>query len=70
MSEKTQALVDRDDYLKLQLKVHELEKQLSKCKQDEKKAFWWSAEFTHTVHDRNIQSAWVDYLFNKTIRCE
>jgi len=32
MSEKTQALVDRDDYLKLQLKAHELEKQLAQYK--------------------------------------
>ena len=26
-----------------------------------KKAFWWSAEFTQTVHCNHINSAWNDY---------
>jgi len=27
-----------------------------------KKAFWWSAEYTASVHDNKIQFAWTDYL--------
>lgn len=26
-----------------------------------KRAFWWSAEFTHNCHDGHIQTAWEDY---------
>lgn len=29
-----------------------------------KKAFWWSAEFTHVVHGGKIQQAWEDYCAN------
>ena len=28
---------------------------------DVKRAFWWSAEFTHVVHDGKINDAWQDY---------
>lgn len=29
-----------------------------KLKRIEQKAFWWSAEFTETMHNNNIRSAW------------
>ena len=40
----------------------ELQAQVKQLEQSEKKAFWWSAEFTHVVHNGKIQSAWEDYL--------
>lgn len=42
-------------------RVKELEEALNKSQEDVKKGFWWSAEFTDTVHDRKIQKAWEDW---------
>lgn len=39
----------------------ELKQQIDNNLTDVKKAFWWSAEFTHVVHGGKIQFAWEDY---------
>ena len=50
---------------KCEAHIKQLEAELARVKGDEKKAFWWSAEFTKTVHSNKIQAAWEDYLNHK-----
>ena len=37
---------------------------------DVKRAFWWSAEFTHVVHDGKINNAWIDFSENQLLNKE
>lgn len=45
-------------------KRDELKEKLELLLTSEKKAFWWSAEFTSNVHGSNINAAWTDYILN------
>lgn len=47
-------LVKYTDYAKL-------ESENKALKEDIKKAFWWSAENTLTIHANKIQAAWEDW---------
>ena len=39
----------------------ELKAENERLKSEAKKAFWWSAEYTKTVHNNKIQAAWEDF---------
>lgn len=51
-------IFDKSDYLN-QIRVWRAENKALRAA--EKKAFWWSAEFTATVHGNKIEQAWNDY---------
>lgn len=42
-------------------KMHAMQKRIDELEGREKAAFWWSAEFTGTVHGNKVQQAWEDY---------
>ena len=44
-----------------QSKIKAQQERIQELEKAEKKAFWWSAEFTHIVHDGKVQKAWEDH---------
>ena len=51
----------QEDFKRYQAEIDELKAENERLKRGVKKAFWWSAEFTKTVHNNKMQAAWEDF---------